>query len=128
MTGVLSLSVRRPFTLRLYASAMLSGSSPDRPLPTCQTHKFMHGWQGCTGKCCTGGLRIGLYDPLKRAFMGSKAEKTDMPGLHVKIAAGLTSGALAILVASPTDLVKVLDMARMDTTSELCRSDFVPRG
>ena len=54
-----------------------------------------------------GGLRIGMYDPLKRAFMGSKAAETDVPGLHIKIAAGMTSGALAILVASPTDLVKV---------------------
>jgi len=54
-----------------------------------------------------GGLRIGMYDPLKRAFMGSKAAATDVPGLHIKIAAGMTSGALAILVASPTDLVKV---------------------
>ena len=48
-----------------------------------------------------------MYDPLKRAFMGSKAAETDVPGLHIKIAAGMTSGALAILVASPTDLVKV---------------------
>ena len=48
-----------------------------------------------------------MYDPLKRAFMGSNAAATDVPGLHIKIAAGMTSGALAILVASPTDLVKV---------------------
>ncbi len=29
------------------------------------------------------------------------------PPLHLKIAAGLTTGALGIMVASPTDLVKV---------------------
>lgn len=50
-----------------------------------------------------GGLRIGLYDPVKRIFMGS-SEK-DAP-LLVKVAAGMTTGALAIAIASPTDLVK----------------------
>lgn len=54
-----------------------------------------------------GGLRIGLYDPVKRLFMGKGATASDVPGLHIKIAAGMTTGALAILVASPTDLVKV---------------------
>lgn len=53
-----------------------------------------------------GGLRIGLYDPVKRAFMGPGAGAADVPGLHIKIAAGMTTGALAILVASPTDLVR----------------------
>ena len=50
-----------------------------------------------------GGLRIGLYGPIKEAV-------TDLAGgdsLGVKVAAGLLSGALAITIASPTDLVKV---------------------
>ena len=72
-----------------------------------------------------GGLRIGMYDPLKRAFMGSKAAATDVPGLHIKIAAGMTSGALAILVASPTDLVKVcLWLARVGVESQLCFAPY----
>lgn len=51
-----------------------------------------------------GGLRIGLYEPVKTAFMGD----SDKPApLHIKIAAGMTTGAFAIAVASPTDLVKV---------------------
>ena len=68
-----------------------------------------------------GGLRIGMYDPVKRAFMGSGAGATDLPGLHIKIAAGMTTGALAILVASPTDLVKV----RMQSEGKLAAG--VPR-
>ncbi len=35
------------------------------------------------------------------------AGKTGDPSLGIKIAAGLTTGALGIMVASPTDLVKV---------------------
>mmetsp|Transcript_7436 Transcript_7436/g.22008 ORF Transcript_7436/g.22008 Transcript_7436/m.22008 type:complete len:305 (-) Transcript_7436:550-1464(-) len=53
-----------------------------------------------------GGLRIGLYEPVKRIFMGSANADQPAP-LPIKIAAGMTTGALAILVASPTDLVKV---------------------
>jgi len=52
-----------------------------------------------------GGLRIGLYEPVKRLYMGDKAAG-EAP-LYLKIAAGLTTGALAIMVANPTDLVKV---------------------
>lgn len=51
-----------------------------------------------------GGLRIGLYEPVKKLFMGERPAG-DAP-LYLKIAAGLTTGALAIMVANPTDLVK----------------------
>lgn len=52
-----------------------------------------------------GGLRIGLYEPVKRAIAGDQY-LGDAP-LHIKIVSGLATGALAISVASPTDLVKV---------------------
>ncbi len=52
-----------------------------------------------------GGLRIGLYEPVKRLYMGKRP--ADQAPLHLKIAAGMTTGALAICIASPTDLVKV---------------------
>ena len=51
-----------------------------------------------------GGLRIGLYEPVKHAVMNFSGSGD---GLGVKIAAGLLSGAMGIAVASPTDLVKV---------------------
>ena len=50
-----------------------------------------------------GGLRIGLYEPVKgytNTLFGGE-------GLASKVAAGLATGAAAIAVASPTDLVKV---------------------
>jgi solute carrier family 25 uncoupling protein 8/9 len=66
-------------------------------------------WKGITPgihrQCLFGGLRIGLYEPVKDMYAG-KNHKGDIP-MHIKIAAGLTTGALAISIASPTDLVKV---------------------
>jgi solute carrier family 25 uncoupling protein 8/9 len=47
---------------------------------------------------------------VKQAFVG-KDHKGDVP-LHLKIASGLTTGAIAITVASPTDLVKVRPTSR----------------
>ncbi|GAB4860055.1 Mitochondrial uncoupling protein 2 [Ancistrocladus abbreviatus] len=52
-----------------------------------------------------GGLRIGLYDPLKIFFVGGLLTG-DIP-LFQKILAALITGAIAIAVANPTDLVKV---------------------
>ncbi|EFJ53324.1 hypothetical protein VOLCADRAFT_79001 [Volvox carteri f. nagariensis] len=60
---------------------------------------------GLHRQCLFGGLRIGLYEPVRNLYVG-KDFKGDPP-LHLKIAAGLTTGALGISVASPTDLVKV---------------------
>ncbi|EXC01504.1 Mitochondrial uncoupling protein 2 [Morus notabilis] len=60
---------------------------------------------GLQRQCLYGGLRIGLYDPVKTFFVGS-AFVGDIP-LYYKILAALITGALAIAVANPTDLVKV---------------------
>ncbi|PON62784.1 Mitochondrial brown fat uncoupling protein [Trema orientale] len=60
---------------------------------------------GLQRQCLYGGLRIGLYDPVKTFFVGS-AFIGDIP-LYYKILAALLTGALAIAVANPTDLVKV---------------------
>lgn len=60
---------------------------------------------GLQRQCIYGGLRIGLYDPVKTFFVGS-AFIGDVP-LYYKVLAALITGALAIAVANPTDLVKV---------------------
>ena len=66
-------------------------------------------WKGLTPglhrQCLFGGLRIGMYEPVKNAYVG--ADHTGPVPLHLKIAAALTTGAIAISIASPTDLVKV---------------------
>nr|BAD51466.1 uncoupling protein a [Thaumatophyllum bipinnatifidum] len=60
---------------------------------------------GLHRQCLFGGLRIGLYEPVKSFYVG-EGFVGDVP-LSKKILAGLTAGALAITVANPTDLVKV---------------------
>ncbi|KAK4412367.1 Mitochondrial uncoupling protein 2 [Sesamum alatum] len=60
---------------------------------------------GLHRQCVYGGLRIGLYEPVKTFFVGSNYSG-DVP-LFSKILAALLTGAIAIAVANPTDLVKV---------------------
>ncbi|KAG8090371.1 hypothetical protein GUJ93_ZPchr0011g26937 [Zizania palustris] len=60
---------------------------------------------GLHRQCIYGGLRIGLYEPVKSLYVG-KDHVGDVP-LSKKIAAAFTTGAIAISVANPTDLVKV---------------------
>eukprot|EP00271_Cylindrocystis_brebissonii_P012819 TRINITY_DN32324_c0_g1_i1.p1 TRINITY_DN32324_c0_g1~~TRINITY_DN32324_c0_g1_i1.p1 ORF type:complete len:308 (-),score=48.49 TRINITY_DN32324_c0_g1_i1:722-1645(-) len=66
-------------------------------------------WKGLTPglhrQILFGGLRIGLYEPVKSLYVG-KDFQGDVP-LYKKIAAGLTTGAIGIAIANPTDLVKV---------------------
>ncbi|XVF46651.1 hypothetical protein PTKIN_Ptkin03bG0044600 [Pterospermum kingtungense] len=66
-------------------------------------------WKGIIAglhrQCIYGGLRIGLYEPVKTLLVGSDYVG-DIP-LYQKILAALLTGALAIAVANPTDLVKV---------------------
>ncbi|KAL9271287.1 Mitochondrial uncoupling protein 2-like protein [Drosera capensis] len=52
-----------------------------------------------------GGLRIGLYDPVKLLLVGGIL--TGDVSLFQKILAALLTGAIAIIIANPTDLVKV---------------------
>ncbi|GAB2243601.1 hypothetical protein Droror1_Dr00023729 [Drosera rotundifolia] len=51
-----------------------------------------------------GGLRIGLYDPVKLLLVGGIL--TGDVSLFQKILAALLAGAIAIIIANPTDLVK----------------------
>lgn len=60
---------------------------------------------GLHRQCIYGGLRIGLYDPVKTILVGGDFVG-DIP-LYQKIFAALLTGAIAIVVANPTDLVKV---------------------
>ncbi|CAL0302648.1 unnamed protein product [Lupinus luteus] len=60
---------------------------------------------GLHRQCLYGGLRIGLYEPVKNLYVGSD-HVGDVP-LSKKVLAALTTGAVAIAVANPTDLVKV---------------------
>jgi solute carrier family 25 uncoupling protein 8/9 len=48
-------------------------------------------------------IRIGLYEPVRNLYHDGHGD----PSLLTKIAAGLTTGATGILVANPTDVVKI---------------------
>ncbi|KAF5750871.1 UNCOUPLING family protein [Tripterygium wilfordii] len=60
---------------------------------------------GLHRQCLYGGLRIGLYEPVKTMYVG-KDFVGDVP-LSKKILAAFTTGAIGITIANPTDLVKV---------------------
>ncbi|KAK6943063.1 Mitochondrial substrate/solute carrier [Dillenia turbinata] len=60
---------------------------------------------GLHRQCLFGGLRIGLYEPVRNLYVG-KDHVGDIP-LTKKILAALTTGAVGITIANPTDLVKV---------------------
>mmetsp|Transcript_559 Transcript_559/g.2139 ORF Transcript_559/g.2139 Transcript_559/m.2139 type:complete len:313 (-) Transcript_559:86-1024(-) len=67
------------------------------------------GWQpGLHRQCLFGGLRIGLYDPVKsqvsRLMDGKGAAESSF---GAKVVSGLITGGVAISIANPTDLVKV---------------------
>ncbi|XP_051933677.1 mitochondrial uncoupling protein 2-like isoform X2 [Hippocampus zosterae] len=48
-------------------------------------------------------VRVGLYDAAKQFYGGG----SQSPGIATRLAAGCTTGALAVAVAQPTDVVKV---------------------
>lgn len=50
-------------------------------------------------------LRTGLYDPIRNLLCG-KDFKGEIP-LYNRIIAGLSSGAIGILIANPTDVIKI---------------------
>jgi len=50
-------------------------------------------------------IRIGLYQPVRDLYVGKDVQGN--PPMHLKIAAGLTTSAIGITVASPADVVKV---------------------
>ena len=52
------------------------------------------------------GLRVGLYVPIRNLICG-EMKPGEQPTLLQKIAAGLTTGAIGISVANPTDLIKI---------------------
>jgi len=52
-------------------------------------------------------IRIGAYEPVKRVYVDNSGQSSGLGLMGCRIAAGITTGTLAILVAQPTDVVKV---------------------
>ncbi|XP_020297032.1 mitochondrial uncoupling protein 2-like [Pseudomyrmex gracilis] len=64
---------------------------------------------GLQRQMCFAGIRLGLYDSVKSLYAGifdGNRSSTSI-NIGVRVAAGITTGALAVLLAQPTDVVKV---------------------
>lgn len=71
-------------------------------------------WKGCVPglhrQCLFGGLRIGLYDPVKSQItkiIDGEGASVAETSFATKVVSGLVTGGFAISIANPTDLVKV---------------------
>jgi len=52
-------------------------------------------------------IRIGAYEPVKQIYVEETGQTAGLGLMGCRIAAGITTGTLAILLAQPTDVVKV---------------------
>ncbi|XP_011265856.1 mitochondrial uncoupling protein 2 isoform X1 [Camponotus floridanus] len=66
---------------------------------------------GLQRQMCFASIRLGLYDSVKSLYAGifdaGNNRSCTSLNIGVRIAAGITTGALAVLLAQPTDVVKV---------------------
>lgn len=64
---------------------------------------------GLQRQMCFASIRLGLYDGVKSRYAGiiDGNNRSGSKNISVRIAAGITTGALAVLLAQPTDVVKV---------------------
>lgn len=80
-------------------------------------------WRGVVAgiqrQCAFAPIRIGLYEPV-RNFYQSLADKplNANPSIWIRIAAGLTTSAVGITIASPTDVIKVRLQAQARGTAD----------
>lgn len=56
---------------------------------------------------CFASVRLGMYDTVKGAYQNVIHENPEGLQIFTRIMAGLTTGGLAVLLAQPTDVVKV---------------------
>lgn len=64
---------------------------------------------GLQRQMCFASVRLGLYDSVKSLYAGiiDGNNRSGSINIGVRVAAGITTGALAVLFAQPTDVVKV---------------------
>lgn len=64
---------------------------------------------GLQRQMCFASVRLGLYDSVKSLYQQLLDGNSRAGGMHIgtRVAAGITTGALAVLLAQPTDVVKV---------------------
>lgn len=70
-------------------------------------------------------IRIGAYESVKQQYVQMTGVESQAGFLAVRIAAGVTTGVLAILAAQPTDVVKIRMQAEMRKPGEKSRYNGV---
>ena len=70
-------------------------------------------------------IRIGGYETVKQKYTELTGAATSLGLLGVRIAAGVTTGVLAILAAQPTDVVKIRMQAELRKPGEVSRYNGV---
>ncbi|KAL1110537.1 hypothetical protein AAG570_008065 [Ranatra chinensis] len=68
---------------------------------------------GLQRQLCFSSIRIGLYDSVKGLYQQILYGETNRVSVPSRIAAGLTTGGLAVFLAQPTDVVKVRFQAQL---------------
>ena len=66
-------------------------------------------------------IRIGGYETVKQKYKELAGATTQLGMLGIRIAAGITTGTLAILAAQPTDVVKIRMQAELKKPGEVSR-------
>jgi len=74
---------------------------------------------GLQRQMCFASVRLGLYDTVRDFYTNMFYGKTTDVGLNIplRIAAGGTTGCLAVILAQPTDVVKVRFQAQLRTAA-----------
>ena len=70
-------------------------------------------------------IRIGAYEPVKQKYIQMSGAQSPLSLLAVRIAAGVTTGTIAILSAQPTDVVKIRMQAELRKPGEKPRYNGV---
>ncbi|XP_033107801.1 mitochondrial uncoupling protein 2-like [Anneissia japonica] len=73
---------------------------------------------GLQRQACFASVRIGLYDSVKQKYTDFAGGKTNV---LVRIAAGITTGGCAVVLAQPTDVVKVRMQAQNNSDKKVVR-------
>lgn len=83
---------------------------------------------GLQRQACFATVRIGFYDTVKEAYseaiLGHSDDGNAAAMLGVRILAAVTTGALAVVLAQPTDVVKVRMQAQSGATPRRYRSSM----
>lgn len=81
---------------------------------------------GLQRQLCFSSVRLGLYDEFKNMYLkvlGYDEKKKKMP-ISIRLLAGITTGALSVMLAQPTDVVKIRMQGQGLTSTRIYKNSF----